>query len=154
MSALKMKKTYRGSIRVDVVKSTIYVSKSFRKACANIESDEYTLLQLVKEDNPTFKVEERTITKNANKESYRGLTYAYMEQYIALHDGAESKRMTEFRELKHISQCHSIRFPKIRAWFLETYPDVKNFTVEHLYDNTNSMQVGNVVNNHEPPIAA
>ena len=127
-----MKKTYRGSIRVDVVKEKIYVTAAFRKACANIESDEYTLLQIIKLDNPTFKVEERGIKKNPNKESYRGLTYEYMERYILLHDGENSDVMDEYKELRLIAECHSISFPKIRDWFLETYPDVRNFTVEHL----------------------
>ena len=132
MSAIKTKKTYKGTIRVDVVTARIYVSSAFRKACADISSDEYKLLQDVRKDNPTFTVEERKIKTNPNKESYRGLTYGYMERYIALHDGEQSKAMEEYKEMRLIAECHSISFPKIRDWFLEKYPDVKNFSVEHL----------------------
>ena len=148
-----MKKTYRGTIRVDVVTEKIYVTAAFRKACANIESDEYTLLQIIKSENPTFKVEERSIKKNPNKESYRGLTYEYMERYILLHDGENSDVMDEYKELRLIAECHSISFPKIRDWFLETYPDVKNFTVEHLSEEINEQSVREFRRN-ETPIAA
>ena len=149
-----MKKTYRGSIRVDVVKERIYVTAAFRKACANIESDEYTLLQIIKLDNPTFKVEERSIKKNPNKESYRGLTYEYMERYILLHDGENSDVMDEYKEMRLIAECHSISFPKIRDWFLETYPDVKNFTVEHLCEEEKKEQSVREFERNELPIAA
>jgi hypothetical protein len=132
MSVIKTQKTYKGTIRVDVVTKKIYVSAAFRKACSNIASDEYELLQRVREGNPNFTVEERKIKTNPNKESYRGLTYGYMERYIALHDGEESKTMKEYKELRLIAECHSISFPKIRDWFLEKYPDVKNFSVENL----------------------
>ena len=148
-----MKKTYRGTIRVDVVTEKIYVTAAFRKACANIESDEYTLLQIIKSENPTFKVEERSIKKNPNKESYRGLTYEYMERYILLHDGENSDVMDEYKELRLIAECHSISFPKIRDWFLETYPDVKNFTVEHLSEEIDEQSVKEFTRN-ETPIAA
>ena len=148
-----MKKTYRGTIRVDVVTEKIYVTAAFRKACANIESDEYTLLQIIKSENPTFKVEERSIKKNPNKESYRGLTYEYMERYILLHDGENSDVMDEYKELRLIAECHSISFPKIRDWFLETYPDVKNFTVEHLSEEIDEQSVREFRRN-ETPIAA
>ena len=148
-----MKKTYRGTIRVDVVTEKIYVTAAFRKACANIESDEYTLLQIIKSENPTFKVEERSIKKNPNKESYRGLTYEYMERYILLHDGENSDVMDEYKELRLIAECHSISFPKIRDWFLETYPDVKNFTVEHLSEEIDEQSVREFTRN-ETPIAA
>jgi hypothetical protein len=148
-----MKKTYRGTIRVDVVTEKIYVTAAFRKACANIESDEYTLLQIIKSENPTFKVEERSIKKNPNKESYRGLNYEFMERYILLHDGENSDVMDEYKELRLIAECHSISFPKIRDWFFETYPDVKNFTVEHLREEIDEQSVREFTRN-ETPIAA
>ena len=154
MSATKTKKTYRGSIRVDVVTKKIYITAPFRRACANIESDEYTLLQVVKEENPNFAIEERTIKKNPNKESYRGLTYNYMERYILLHDGEESDVMKEYKELRLIAECHSISFPKIRDWFLEKYQDVKNFSVDHLYEESDNEQYISESNQNETPIAA
>ena len=153
MSTTKTKKAYRGSIRVDVVRKKVYITAPFRKACENIESDEYTLLQLVLEDNPNFDVEERRIKRNPNKETYRGLTYEYMERYIILHEGEDSDIMEEFKELRLIAECHSISFPKIRDWFLETYPDVKNFSVEHLFMEFDEGKASES-NENEYPIAA
>ena len=36
--------------------------------------------------HPDYSVVKRNIKKNPQKESYRGLTYAYMEHYILMHD--------------------------------------------------------------------
>lgn len=153
MSTTTTKKAYRGSIRVDVVKKKIYITAPFRKACENIDSDEYTLLSLVREDNPNFDVEERRIKRNPNKETYRGLTYEYMERYIILHDGEDSDIMAEFKELRLIAECHSISFPKIRDWFLETYPDVKNFSVEHLLMEFDEEKASESIENEDPMAA-
>jgi hypothetical protein len=77
-----------------------------------------------------------------------------MERYILLHDGEESDVMKEYKELRLIAECHSISFPKIRDWFLEKYPDVKNFSVDHLYEESDNEQYISESNPNETPIAA
>ena len=57
---------------------------------------------------------------------YRGLTYEYMERYIATHN---VDMMKVFDELRLISECHSVRYPTIKNWFLETFPEVAQFGV-------------------------
>lgn len=148
------KKTYHGTIRIDAVKKKILITSAFRKACANIDSDEYMLLQMIKLDNPNFTVIERTIKKNKNKETYKGLTYSYMERYIELHEGKNSQTMKEYEELRFIAECHSIVYQNIKKWFLKKYPDVKNFTVEHLNDYQNQEQAESNSKADEKPIAA
>lgn len=69
-----------------------------------------------------------------------------------LHDGENSDVMDEYKELRLIAECHSISFPKIRHWFLETYPYVKNFTVEHLSEEIDEQSVREFTRN-ETPIA-
>lgn len=77
-------------------------------------------------DYPTYTVVRREIKRNTGKESYRGLTYQYMEAYIDAHENAAVLRK-EYDELKFLAECHSIRFPHIKAWFLRTFPEVKAF---------------------------
>ena len=149
-----LKKTYRGTIRVDAVKGKILITSAFYNASFNTDSYEYKLLQRIKTQNPDFVVEQRTIAKNDNKETYKGLTFAFMEKYIRIHEGEKSKKMKEFKELRLIGECHSKAYQKTRKWFFEEYPDVKNFTVEHLKDFMNDEQLESDSKTDEKPIAA
>ena len=109
---------------------TIIMDKTFAKFAENTMSAEYAHLQSVRRDYPTYTVERRHIKKNAKQEHYHGLTYTYMEYYIASHGSAEDRRT--YDEMKLISQCHSkgFRYPVIKSWFLERFPEIKEFGVE------------------------
>ena len=109
---------------------TIIMDKTFAKFAENTMSAEYAHLQSVRRDYPTYTVERRHIKKNAKQEHYHGLTYTYMEYYIASHGSAEDRRT--YDEMKLISQCHSkgFRYPVIKSWFLERFPEIKMFGVE------------------------
>ena len=79
---------------------------------------------------PLYTVVQRHIRKNTKQEHYHGLTYAYMEDYIASHGSMEDRRT--YDEMKLISKCHSkgFRYPTIKAWFLERFPEVKAFGIQ------------------------
>ena len=72
---------------------------------------------------------QRHIRKNTKQEHYHGLTYRYMEDYIASHGTADDRRI--YDEKKLISECHSkgFRYPVIKSWFLERFPEIKTFGV-------------------------
>ena len=94
-------------------------------------STEYAHLQNVRRDYPTYQVIRREIKKNPNTEHYKGLTYQYMRDYIILHTSPEkeAEAVAEFDEQLLISRCHSKarRYPAIKKWFLEKYPEVALF---------------------------
>lgn len=117
---------YNTDIKVNVIDGSIVLSKSFIKKCENPLSSEYARLQEVRRDFPTFHVVKRTIKTNPNKESYKGLTYTFMEEYISTHDNSK-KIMEEYEELRMRAKCHSIRYARIKSWFLETYPEIDCF---------------------------
>ncbi len=83
----------KGTIRVDHINRNILISKAFAKASMQINSEEYKTLLDVKTAYADYSIVQREIKKNPQKESYRGLTYEYMERYIELHDGRNSKVM-------------------------------------------------------------
>ena len=93
--------------------------------------EEYAHLQQVRQDYPTYTVIRRQIRTNPKKESYKGLTYEYMEDYILTHGSAEDirKNLAEYEELLLLSECHSRsrRYPAIKRWFLEMYPEVVTY---------------------------
>jgi hypothetical protein len=72
---------------------------------------------------------QRHIRKNTKQEHYHGLTYRYMEDYISTHGSTEDRHT--YDEMKLISECHSkgFRYPVIKSWFLERFPEIKTFGV-------------------------
>ena len=124
----------KSAIKVKYAEQLIEMNTTFAKMIENPMSDEYALLQKLKMENPGFKVCNRKIKSNPNKDTYKGLTYAYMRSYIITHE-TEATRVNvlhDFDELILISQCHGkrLRYPTIKKWFLAKYPEVAKFGVD------------------------
>ncbi len=119
------------AINVDFLNNRIVMTRTFAKLASDVRSAEYEMLQKARRDYPTFSVEVRTIKRNPNKETYAGLTYKYMRDYISTHETGETRKLAlaEFDEMHLISQCHSkaFRYPVIKKWFLEKYPAIAEF---------------------------
>lgn len=117
-------------LKVSHADRTIVMDRTFAKFADNTMSPEYAHLQQVRRDYPTYTVVQRQIKKNAKQEHYHGLTYAYMEDYIASHGNADDRRT--YDEMKLISKWHSkgFRYPTFKAWFLERFPEVKAFGIQ------------------------
>ena len=120
---------------VDSENRRLIMDKTFARNAQIVGSVEYDMLQRARSDYATYSVVTRQIKRNPNKESYRGLTYQYMEDYIAAHEDYETAKavLDELEEMRIISQCHSkaFRYPTIKTWFLERYPEVRNFGVRN-----------------------
>ena len=99
-------------------------------------SDEYEHLQKVRKHYPKYSVVQRHIRKNENKKTYKGLTYEYMEDYIMTHGSSETVRanLKEFYEKRLIAECHgkAFRYPAIKRWFLEKYPEIVDHGMEKI----------------------
>ena len=119
----------KNTLRLNHAERTIVMDKTFAKFAANTMSPEYAHLQQVRQDYPLYTVVQRHIRKNIKQEHYHGLTYRYMEDYITTHGSAEDRRI--YDEMKLISECHSkgFRYPVIKSWFLERFPEIKTFGV-------------------------
>lgn len=119
---------------IDFVHNMIMMDCTFAKKCCDTRSAEYEHLQRVRQDYPEFVVQRRQIKKNTSKETYAGLTYNYMERYIISHeeDDAREAVLDELRELRLISECHkrSHRYPVIKHWFLDKYPQIAEFGLQ------------------------
>lgn len=77
------------AIRLNHLTKEILISKSFAKAAMNPTSTEYKDLAEVMANHPDYAVNQRVIKQNAHKETYAGLTYDYMRDYIILHSTSE-----------------------------------------------------------------
>ena len=127
-------KKAKNTIILDHENNKLVMTKTFAKKSTDVRSEEYKILQEVRNAYPTYAVITREIKKNKDKESYKGLTYAYMREYIKTVEKNEEIREAvnaEMDRLILISQCHSQskRYPVIKKWFLEKYPEVKQFGV-------------------------
>ena len=118
-------------LRIDFKNKSIIMDRTFAKNCTNPNSEEYAQLQRVRQDYPDYMVSTRTCKKNENKESYKGLTYEYMEHYIITHESKDTvlEVLDEYNELRLIAECHSKsrRYPVIKRWFLAKYPEITEF---------------------------
>ena len=121
----------KNTLTINHSNHTIVMDRTFAKFAVNTMSEEYTHLQQVRRDYPSYTVIQRHIRKNSNKETYKGLTYDYMEDYILTH-GTNEERLANFKEyseMRLIAECHSkaFRYPVIKSWFLDKYPEIMNF---------------------------
>lgn len=123
----------KNTLKINHENKTIVMDRTFAKFAENTRSEEYAHLQQVRRDYPDYTVTIRTIKRNSEKETYKGLTYEYMEEYILNHETEENVLaiIKEFHELRTISKCHKqgLRYPTIKRWFLNKYPNVEKFGI-------------------------
>lgn len=107
----------------------LLMDRTFAKNASYVGSREYNMLQEARKAYPEYEVRTKKIKRNSAKECYKGLTYEYMEDYIQTHEPAATVDavLDEFEEMRLISSCHSkaFRYPVIKKWFLNKYPEVK-----------------------------
>ena len=115
-------------ISINFTNNTIVVTSAFAKKASDPSSKEFRELQKTLKTFPTFTVERHTIKKNPSKESYAGLTYAFMREYIETHVEVNKviQALEDLEEQIYLTKCHSIKFPTVRKWFLATYPEIKD----------------------------
>lgn len=112
---------------------TIEMTKKFAKAVSRYGTEEYNALQAARKDYPTYQVVTKSSNSGKSKESHRGLTYDYMEKYIAKHDDEKKSIMTEFNMLRATSDeakevlAEACSYQEMKAWFFEKFPAIKEF---------------------------
>lgn len=119
------------NIKVNRKMRTIEITKKFDKASSRVGSEEYKTLQEVMNQHVGFKLVVKSSTSK-KKESYKGLTYEYMEKYIKAHD-EDGSIMAEYEMLRGISEeaeeafAQSLSYMEMKDWFLHTYPAIADF---------------------------
>ncbi len=124
-----MTTSFENSVRVLRSSRTIEVTKGFDKASRRFGTAAYEAMVKVLQDNPGFRV---VVKKAPKADRYKGLTYDFMEKYIASHDDAEA-RMAEFNDLRATSDeavafgAEALSYGEIKAWFFKNYPEIEAF---------------------------
>ena len=118
-------------ITINSKNHTIEINKTVSKAASKFGTPEYNELQEVRRAYPTYHVV--TVAKKAAKPKYKGLTFKYMEKYIAAHDNENKTIMAKFLDLRGESDeakaigAMSAGYVEIQAWFFEQYPEIQKF---------------------------
>ena len=122
------------SITINTTANTIEVSKKFAAKAFRYGTEEYKMLRDARADYPGFKVVEvaRKASKSM-KNTFKGLTYKYMEAYILAHDDGEQTKMKtylnmrgETEEAEAACAC-SQSYMEIKEWFLTSYSEIAKF---------------------------
>ena len=130
------------AIVIDYAHSSISLSSAFAKKALIPGTDEYVQLQAVRKDFPEFRLVTRQFKTNTKQEHYRGLTYAYMRDYISEHEEEAKPVLDELDDQIGISKCHSLgkRYPTIKAWFLKRYPEIAEFGITQITELATSSE--------------
>lgn len=119
-------KEAKNPIKVKHENKNIVISRPYSIRAAIPNTKEYKLLAEIKSVYSDYAIVIREIKKTP-KESYKGLTYSYMEYYITTHENAEA-RMAEYNEIRLRAECHDMKYGNIKKWFLSAYPKIDDFT--------------------------
>ena len=130
-------------IRIFESTKTLEVTKPFAKAASRYGSEAYMKLRSARNDFPDFKVVIRSAAAK-KKDNFKGLTYAYMEKYIAAHDDEKGTAMKKFLDLRGQSDeakealAESCSYKEIKTWFLGQYTEINEFhsTRAALFEST------------------
>lgn len=123
------------NIKINPIAKKIVLKSYFAKKALCVGSDQYYELQEAHKAYPDYSIEVRTIKKKVGKESYKGLTYEYMENFISEVDTTGAMMMA-YNELRHRTDCHSNKYGHIKKWFLKNFPEVNSFDLDMPRDFT------------------
>ena len=99
---------------------TIEVSKTFADKASHFGSEEYHTLRTAMHDLPDFEVVIK-VTAKPRRTYMKGMTYEFMESFIARND-EDGSIMRDFEILRQ-----GCSYFDVKNWFLMRFPEFNNF---------------------------
>ena len=120
-------------MKINYTSMTIEMTKAESKAAGKIGTAEFKNMLSLMQQFPNYKIQ--VIARAATKKScdYKGLTFDYMEKYIASHDNESKSIMAEYENLRGKSKdaqaalADSCSYQEIKKWFLAKFPEIEKF---------------------------
>ena len=75
-------------------------------------------------EHPDFEVAEKTIQKKPDKQTYKGLTFGTMEDYIQTQSNSK-KQLAVYQAVRRMAKIKGKEYALTKHWFLQSYPDYK-----------------------------
>ena len=95
---------------VTIDETTAQVTKAFQRQARIFGTDEYKMWKAYREDFPGAKMVTKTIKRNANKRTYRNLTYVNMGRYISI---KSPELLEEFENTKAAAKAQENPYDKL-----------------------------------------
>lgn len=111
---------------IDFKKEIINITASFSERANIVNSKEYKELCQLRKDYRDFTFKYAPKVK-ANKETYKGLTNAFIDQYVKDHDDTVryTAELNQAKELyKQLNNGRPATNPQLKKWFTSTFPHV------------------------------
>ncbi len=100
----------------DALNNTLTISAAFEKKASKVGSMEYNLILKLRRDFPELKIQ-----KEPKKEGKKGITYAQMEAFIALHRNS-ADLMFLFDKVRKLSRIQPMPYKYVKTWFENRFP--------------------------------
>lgn len=120
-------------MKINFRAQVIEMTAKFAKAAAKFGSNEYRELQSARKDYPNYRVVVVSRKSTTKRETYKGLTYEYMEMYIQKHDDENKSIMAEYKMLRGLTDeakealAESCTYLEMRSWFLAKFEAIAQF---------------------------
>ena len=105
---------------LDFTKSSIAASATTLRKARNPESPECKALMRMLSEHPSFHVAEKEINKKDGKQTYKGLTFQAMTDYIKTQANSEAE-IRKYEVVRHIAKIKGSEYALTKKWFLNAY---------------------------------
>ena len=118
---------------INYITMTIEMTKAESKAASKIGTEEFKNMLTLMQQFPNYKIQVATRAATKKACDYKGLTFDYMEKYIAAHDDEKKSIMAEYQALRGVTAeakdalAESCSYKEIKEWFLNKFPAIKQF---------------------------
>lgn len=109
---------------LDFAKSSIVASATTLRKARNPESPECKALMRMLSEHPSFHVAEKEIRKKSGKQTYKGLTFQAMTDYIQTQPNSKDE-IRKYEVVRHIAKIKGSEYALTKKWFLNAYPAYK-----------------------------
>ena len=112
--------------KVDFAKKSIVITKDFARRASIVGSPEFKRLRELCNAYPYLTVIARTAKKGATKASAKGLTVAFMANFIT-HRYPDDVKL--YQNQVGVSKTFKSPYMYLRKWFVERYPEWAKYVV-------------------------
>ena len=112
------------SYSYDALSNTLTISAAFAKKASKVDSPEYNVILKLRHDFPNL-----TIVQEGKREGKKAISYAQMEDFIAMHRNADELKKT-FERIKKLSRVQPMPYHFVKEWFESQFPYFGNSTVD------------------------
>ena len=128
-------------MNADLMNGTIVMSQNEARKAGRFGTDEYEMWAKLLQQFPAFRIE---VVKpsETRTDHFKGLTRAYMKQYI---ESRNQEKLTEFYTLCGLDEsgkkqelAAAASYGELKMWFLEQFPEIEQMSesIRRIMDRT------------------